>query len=112
MKMLSKLALVLLLSPFALAAHTVTLNWVDTTPNLTGYNVYRGTTTGGPYTFVGTVPTIGYIDSSAAVQSEGTSYFYVVTAILNVESAYSNEAAAKIPYTAPPAPTGVTGTAK
>jgi len=45
-----------------------------------GYNVYRGTVSGGPYTKINSslVAALDYIDST--VQS-GTTYFYVTTAI-------------------------------
>lgn len=114
MKRIALSLLLLLTSTFSLAQHTVTLSWIDTTPNITGYNVYRATVSGGPYTQIGNVPTIGYVDSSSAVQSEGSSFFYVVTAVdnANSESGYSNQAAAVIPHTPPPAPTGVTTTVK
>jgi fibronectin type 3 domain-containing protein len=53
---------------------------------------------GGPYVELGAVPstTPSYTDSS--VQS-GHTYYYVVTAVnsTNVESLYSNEAAAIVP---------------
>jgi fibronectin type 3 domain-containing protein len=63
-----------------------------------GYNVYRGTQTGGPYTLVSTavVPATSFEDDS--VQS-GSSYFYTVTAVDGnaVESDPSNETEALIP---------------
>ncbi|MCZ2147250.1 MAG: hypothetical protein LC126_05695 [Bryobacterales bacterium] len=82
------------------SAHRVSLNWTaSTSPNIIRHNVYRGTTAGGPYTMVATVHITGgtsYIDTT--VQGGG-SYYYVVTAVdsNNRESAYSREAAAKIP---------------
>jgi hypothetical protein len=30
--------------------HTVTLSWTDSASTVVGYNVYRGTLSGGPYT--------------------------------------------------------------
>ena len=79
--------------------HGVTLTWVaSTSANLAGYNVYRATTTGGPYTKLNpsVVTALGYDDT--AVQA-GQSYFYVVTAVdtSKNESAYSAEAKGSIP---------------
>jgi len=64
-----------------------------------GYNVYRGTVSGGPYSKLNSsliAPTT-YTDST--VQS-GQTYFYVVAAVdaSNVESAYSNTISAIIPF--------------
>ncbi len=82
------------------SAHRVTLNWTaSTSPNITRHNVYRGTAAGGPYTLVATVNSTGgnsYIDTTV---EGGKNYYYVATAVdgNNRESAYSREAAAKIP---------------
>ena len=81
------------------APHTVTLNWIaSTSSNVTGYNVYRGTLAGGPYTKLTTSPviTISYTDTTVL---SGLTYYYVTTAInsSNVESAYSNQAQAIVP---------------
>jgi hypothetical protein len=79
-------------------SHYVSLSWSDATTGLAGYNLYRGTTSGGPYAKINSalVPTAAYTDS--AVQS-GATYYYVSTAVdsTGVESTYSNEAAAVIP---------------
>ena len=79
-------------------SHEVSLSWSDSTTGLAGYNLYRGTTSGGPYAKITSalVPTAAYMDS--AVQS-GTTYYYVSTAVdsTGVESTYSNEAAAVVP---------------
>lgn len=77
--------------------HSVTLSWNPST-NVAGYNVYRGTVSGGPYSLVNPSlnPSTTYTD--ATVQS-GTTYFYVATAVdgSGSESSYSNEASAVIP---------------
>jgi hypothetical protein len=78
--------------------HSVDLSWSDTTPNLAGYNIYRGSTSGGPYTKVNTAldGSTAYTDASVAA---GQTYYYVTTAVdnSNNESAYSNEVQAVIP---------------
>jgi hypothetical protein len=79
-------------------SHSVSLTWIDTSTNLAGFNVYRGATTGGPYSKITSslVPTAAYTDTS--VQS-GTTYYYVSTAVdtTGAESPYSNESEAAIP---------------
>jgi len=78
--------------------HTVTLTWNASGSSVVGYNVYRGTISGGPYTKINTalVATTNYVDNT--VQS-GTSYFYAVTSVdLNgVESAFSSQVTAIVP---------------
>ena len=78
--------------------HTVSLSWVPSTSTVAGYNVYRGTQSGGPYARLnGSLRTsANYADSS--VQS-GQVYYYVATAVdsSSDESAYSGEVAAVIP---------------
>jgi hypothetical protein len=78
--------------------HSVSLSWNPSSSVVAGYNVYRGTQTGGPYAKLNSapIPGTGYTDS--AVQS-GQTYFYVATAVdaNNVESVFSNEASATIP---------------
>jgi hypothetical protein len=82
-----------------LTIHGVTLTWTaSTSSNVTGYNMYRGTQTGGPYTKISAFPVAVTSFADAAVQS-GQTYYYVATAVdsSNNESAYSNEALAVIP---------------
>ncbi|MGH9712666.1 MAG: choice-of-anchor D domain-containing protein [Candidatus Acidiferrales bacterium] len=78
--------------------HTVALNWAPSVSVVIGYNVYRGTVSGGPYTRLnpGVELTTSYADKSAL---GGLTYYYVVTAIdsNNVESAFSNEASVTVP---------------
>ena len=80
------------------SSHTVSLSWTaSTTTDVTSYNVYRGTVSGGPYAQIGSseAPTTQYTD--ATVDSSQT-YYYVVTAVdPSGESQYSNEASAAIP---------------
>ena len=89
-------------SPTNLAAtpgdSQITLNW-DAVTGATGYNVKRSLTTGGPYETIATsVPGTSYVDTNVV---NGTTYYYVVTAInADGESANSNEASAT-PQAAP-----------
>jgi len=82
----------------AAAPHTATLSWAPAVTGVTGFKTYVSMVSGGPYVELGAVPstTPSYTDSS--VQS-GHTYYYVVTAVnsTNVESLYSNEAAAIVP---------------
>jgi Abnormal spindle-like microcephaly-assoc'd, ASPM-SPD-2-Hydin/Protein of unknown function (DUF1573) len=79
-------------------AHSVALTWNASTDSVTGYNVYRSTTSGSGYILVngGLVGGLAYTDTS--VQS-GATYYYVTTAVNSSgdESSYSNEAQAIIP---------------
>jgi hypothetical protein len=79
--------------------HSVSLSWTaSTSSNVTGYNVYRGTASSGPYTKLTSnlVAALNYTDT--AVQA-GQTYYYVATAVdnNNNESAYSTPAQAVIP---------------
>lgn len=80
-------------------SHSVELTWAASeSSGVAGYNVFRSSTTGGPYTLLTSKPVAGtrYLDT--AVQA-GKTYFYVVAAVdtSNVSSVYSNEATAQIP---------------
>ncbi len=77
--------------------HSVALSWSPSTSSVVGYNVYRGTTTGGPYSKITSMNAdTTFVDSS--VQS-GQTYFYVTTAVdgSGRESAKSNQTQAVIP---------------
>jgi uncharacterized protein (DUF2141 family) len=82
----------------ALVAHSVTLNWSGSSSSVVGYNIYRSSVSGGPYTKMnsGVITLLTYTDTT--VQA-GQVYYYVVTAenSSNVESSYSNELSATIP---------------
>ena len=86
------------LSGSGLLAHSATLNWTASTSTVIGYNIYRGTVSGGPYALVNASPVAGiqYVDSNVAA---GQTYYYVATAVAsgNVESTYSNQVTAAIP---------------
>ncbi|HSM87416.1 MAG TPA: choice-of-anchor D domain-containing protein [Candidatus Limnocylindrales bacterium] len=79
-------------------AHNVTLSWNPSTSTVAGYNVYRGSQSGGPYTLINPSLDASTSYSDTNVQS-GLTYFYVVTAVdaSSQESAYSNESMAVIP---------------
>jgi fibronectin type 3 domain-containing protein len=77
--------------------HSATLAWTESSPVI-GYNVYRGSVSGGPYTKIN--PSLDATTSltDTTVQA-GQTYYWVVTAVnaSNVESTYSNQTAATIP---------------
>lgn len=80
-------------------SHSVDLSWTaSTTSTVSGYKVYRSTTSGGPYTNLNANPVTSTIYTDQNVTS-GATYFYVVTAVdsSGAESGYSNEAKAVIP---------------
>jgi hypothetical protein len=77
--------------------HTVDLTWAAST-SAVGYNIYRGTAPGGPYTMINTSlnSTTAYADNTVV---SGQTYYYVTTAVnaTSVESGYSNQAQAVVP---------------
>ena len=78
--------------------YSVGLSWNPSTSSVVGYNIYRGTHSGGPYQKMNSSihPTTSYSDDT--VQS-GITYFYVVTAVTPdlVESSHSNQSSVTIP---------------
>jgi hypothetical protein len=81
-------------------SHTVSLSWnPSSSSSVVGYNVYRGTSSGGPYSVRLTSSPLSdtsFVDST--VQASST-YYYVATAVDSDsgESANSNQAKAVIP---------------
>jgi len=77
---------------------SVALAWNPSSSSVVGYNVYRGTQSGGPYAKLNSsvLSDTTYTDSNT---ESGTTYYYVSTAVnaTNQESTYSNEASASIP---------------
>ena len=77
---------------------SVALAWNPSSSSVVGYNVYRGTQSGGPYAKLNSsvLSDTTYTDSNT---ESGTTYYYVSTAVnaANQESTYSNEASASIP---------------
>ena len=80
------------------SGHSVAVTWTaSSSPGVANYNVYRSTTTGGPYTRVGSeVSGTSFSDTSVKA---GTTYFYVVTSVTSsgVESAISSEIKSTVP---------------
>lgn len=69
----------------------VALGWTAAA-GASSYNVKRATTSGGPYTAIGTSTTASYTDTTAV---NGTTYYYVVSAVNGSgESANSSEVSA------------------
>ena len=80
------------------APHNVGLSWSPGSSNVSGYNVYRGSQSGGPYAKINSAPTAATSYGDGAVNS-GQTYFYVTTALdsSGAESSNSNEVQAVIP---------------
>ncbi|MFT3825513.1 MAG: T9SS type A sorting domain-containing protein [Chitinophagaceae bacterium] len=93
----------------AISITSVQLDWAEN-PNAseqeTGYEIYRGTVTGGPYKLIAvTAPNVvTYLDNNL---SSNTTYYYVIRAVgANGAAANSNQASAKteLDNSAPTAP--------
>jgi fibronectin type 3 domain-containing protein len=82
----------------AVVAHSATASWTASTSVVSGYNVYRGTVSGGPYTKLNGSLITGLTFADSTVQS-GKTYFFVTTSVdgSGSESVFSNEATAVIP---------------
>lgn len=119
-----KLLIAFLLGLSALAAqtpHSATLTWPWTQGSgvaATGFQIQRGTVSGGPYSTVGIVSgstTLTYIDVGALGSPlvEGQNYCYVVIAMNGSAAApASPEKCGTVPVSAPNAVTGLTLTIK
>ncbi|HLP77608.1 MAG TPA: hypothetical protein VK327_11910, partial [Candidatus Paceibacterota bacterium] len=82
----------------------VALRWNSST-NATGYNLKRSQVSGGPYATVVSLSATNWADSAV---SDGTAYYYIVTATNAAgESAVSAEAGATLLPPVPPAPMGL-----
>ncbi|MGB7728418.1 MAG: choice-of-anchor D domain-containing protein [Candidatus Acidiferrum sp.] len=79
-------------------AHSATLTWTASTSTVSGYNVYRSTTSGSGYAKINASLVVSVTYDDTTVQS-GTTYYYVVTAVNagGEESTDSNQATAVIP---------------
>ena len=79
---------------------SVTLTWTaSTSPGIAGYNMYRGTVTGGPYTLLNATPASVTGTTYNDRPLPGQTYYYVTTAVdtSGDESGFSNEATAVVP---------------
>jgi hypothetical protein len=78
--------------------HSVDLQWSPVPSGVAGYNVYRSSTPGGPYTKINAAPDTGsnYLDNSVL---GGVTYYYVSTAIGSngSESKYSSQLQVAVP---------------
>ncbi len=111
--------LVLVTSCMAQTVHQATLIWVapaaQTGITVSGYNIYRSTTSGGQiigqHLNPAVITALTFVDTSVAA---GTTYFYKVTTWCQPclsgqqESAFSNEVTAVIPGNIVQPPTGLT----
>jgi hypothetical protein len=82
-----------------LSGYAVSLSWnPSTTPEIVGYNVYRGTISGGPYTRINSAleTSPNYTDYTVP---PGQNSYYVTTSVnaSGVESTYSNQTRVMIP---------------
>lgn len=86
-------------------SHLVDLTWAAGTiknpaagQTIVGYNVYRGTVSGGPYTKLNSSPVAGQTYTDSAVTA-GQTLYYVCATVDNLGdvSAYSNQASATVP---------------
>ena len=78
--------------------HSVSLTWNAGSSGVAGYNVYRGTVSGGPYSKINNGLTAATSFTDKAV-SAGATYFYVATAVSGngTESKYSTPIKATVP---------------
>ena len=93
----------------ATGANSVSLSWTAPAGSPTGYNVKRASSSGGPYTTVGstTAPTVTFTDSVTG----GATYYYVVSALTaGGESADSSFVSATPTLGVPGTPTGLAAT--
>ena len=81
------------------STNVIQLSWTaSTSAGVAGYNVYRSSVSGGPYTKIVSSPVIGTSYSDQTAQA-GVQYYYVATSVeeSGIESAYSNQVSALIP---------------
>ena len=91
---------VVALSGIGVKPHWATLSWTASkSSRVIGYNVYRGSQSGGPYSRLNPALVAGTSYTDATVQA-GQTYYYVATAVnsRDVESSHSNQAQAVVPF--------------
>src|SRR5258708_30669194 len=78
--------------------HSADLSWGPSPSTVVGYNVYRSTTPGGPYTKINSSLDASTVYTDSTVQS-GQTYYYVSTSVdaTGMESVYSNQLQMVIP---------------
>jgi hypothetical protein len=85
-------------SGISTSSHSVNLSWDASSSTVIGYNVYRGSNSGGPYIQINSTvdPRTAYTDSTVV---GGNTYYYVSTAVESsgIESGFSNQVKAVIP---------------
>jgi hypothetical protein len=78
--------------------HSVQLDWDASATTVAGNNIYRGSTSGGPYSKINPalITLLHYTDSTVG---SGNTYYYVSTSVdsSGKESAYSDQVTAVIP---------------
>jgi len=94
----SPLAVSLSGSGAAPVSHSVTLDWMPGSSSYAGFNTYRGSVSGGPYSKVNPalISATSFVDTGVV---SGQTYYYVATTVdsTGMESSYSSEVNAIIP---------------
>jgi len=79
-------------------SYLVSLSWTPSSSSYSGFNVYRGAQSGGPYSKINSslIATPSYADTSVTA---GDTYYYVATEVdtTGVESNYSSQVSAIVP---------------
>jgi hypothetical protein len=85
-------------SGISTTGHSVNLSWDASSSRVIGYNVYRGSVSGGPYIQINPTvdPSTTYTDTTVV---GGNTYYYVSTALdsKGMESGFSNQVKAAVP---------------
>jgi Abnormal spindle-like microcephaly-assoc'd, ASPM-SPD-2-Hydin len=85
-------------SGISTTGHSVNLSWNASSSKVVGYNVYRGSVSGGPYIQINSTvdPSTTYTDTTVV---GGNTYYYVSTSLNSggIESGFSNQVKAVVP---------------
>lgn len=87
------------LSGAGVDSHYVDLTWTaSTSSGVTGYDIYRGTASGGPYSQINSSLVAGPSYTDSTVEA-GQTYYYVAKAVNSsgAQSGYSTQASATVP---------------